>query len=399
MPLRMSRKFATVIAISAAIALASCSNPGNSVSNKPLGNVPAPQVSSVKPVTHPVEAPKSFVKLNCDSLVATSVIDAGIAEPVALLPVVTDQFSLLTDGFPSTDEPGTFALTQIKGISCEWSNGKPAVLEGATNPEFAGVVISILPNAATEWASFQSTSPDSQLTDSCYFDSYLKGTSCVINTLHNGSWYDVQIDGLDVPSGASAAVQKHAAHLILDAATNAVDAAAADASSWVTATGTIPLATNDCSQFLTETQASNAAGFGIVNHVEAVDPAVKISSVSAGAWKRANLDECSWTKAVDPDELYSSEFILEWLPGGEWAWNEIKAAGLPGNAKPLAVPGLKTGESAYIQCGTYGDECQVDLIVGHNWIWLYSYPYLDGAPPFSEAAATGLAADIVANLH
>jgi hypothetical protein len=99
---------------------------------------------------------------------------------------------------------------------------------------------------------------------------------------------------------------------------------------------------------------------------------------------------------------------LEWLHGGEWAYDAVTSEGAGwGAVAPAAIAGLASGDRARVRCtdATVPEyeglpSCTVDLELGGNWIQvIYEPSDGDHATAESRAGALALAAHVVAGYN
>ena len=322
------------------------------------------------PTVDPVTAPEPLLDLTCDSLVGD-----GVGQ-------------LFTGGVSATDpertiaEAGTsiaykYAVEQLGGLACEWSNGVPQSDKTGADPNYVGVAMTIAPATEAQWATFRdyySVKKDRQVY--CFTDT---GFFCGADVFVDGWWIESQATGIDTVK-AKALLPTYRA--VIDEVIANVTTANATGASWAEPKGTLPLSA-DCADVLTAGEAKAASGAA---------QSVELGGPSGGA----SLDSVVRDALATPWCLYyyaGEEDLLgalRWLPGGEWAWLEESEFTLLGGApEEITVAGLSEGESAWVRC--YSQQCELDLIVGHNWI---NYTLYDGSRAGIEKTAAAIVARV-----
>jgi hypothetical protein len=126
-------------------------------------------------------------------------------------------------------------------------------------------------------------------------------------------------------------------------------------------------------------------------------------SIQAGA--RVNADAVGCVLQFSDED--SVPGVVQWLRGGEWAYDAAAGFEAWGANAPAAITGLASGDRARIRCtdpttAVYEGQavCTVDLELGGNWIQVVYEP-VDGdhAAAPARAGALALAADIVAGYN
>jgi hypothetical protein len=294
----------------------------------------------------------------CAALVPDALITAlvpGAAEPHDLL---ATQFA----AFPAI--PRNASVAQAGGLLCEWSNGIPySSATGASG--FAGIQLSVLPDAATGWDTFVAYGSDPVTGNTYCFDEV-----CGFDIFADGYWFSAEMF-LPAGGGTLADVEALADHLRGEAA-----GFGALAAPW-TAPGA-PLSDDDCADLIPATLVDDIYGAG---HS-------LLESDGGGGWSlwaeaalRNQDSGCGW---YDAAELLT----VEWLNGGAWLADELGASG----GTPVAIADLAEGDSATIECVS-PDHCRVTLTIDGTWISANAQ-----LAPDTAAAATGLAEHIVSVL-
>ena len=379
----------TVLVVSAALLLAGCGAPPVPGSNDSPDDPNSPQNDTPnKPavVTLADTVPVPFVDLDCAGLVPAAVAQAAIALPISLRPVVLAQGYLLTDGLPSVHEPMTFSTQIAGGFTCEWSNGEPQVLDVAQNPDFAGVILDVLPNATDAWnAHLAYITGFGGKTEYC---TAYATADCEMEALIDGTWYAMRSYHVNVGANVPDAQVVAAAKPVIDAAAAAVAAATPNTDKPGVVAGTAPLST-DCNQFFTGAELDAAAGLSLT-----LDPSVaatEIAGLGTAAWQAGKVDYCTWH--LTGNENYYDMGALSWLEGGEWAFARIQSGGGFSNATEIDVPRLTGKETAYVEC-IDGTRCSVDIMVSHDWAWFSIWLDSSVSAVTPTAAAAAIAAKI-----
>ncbi|MET3768937.1 hypothetical protein ABIB15_001623 [Marisediminicola sp. UYEF4] len=344
-PFRAIRALAIILAVSAAAT--GCATPaGVSPSASPAAE-PSPTPSPSPSAVERIAAPLPYVDASCAELLSTASLASGFAVPVAALEVVENIYLSGSDG------PLRFALRQLGGIECEWSNGEPIIANFGPNPRYVGVTLRVLPGAEDRWQYF-SDYYSVEGAEQAYCGETAEPTSCLINALVADDWVELELQAaasvIGDGSNAEAVTRR-----LYDEFVAALSAAPASSAEWSPPTGTIPLS-SECAQFVSPADA--AAIIGLPVYFDGMDGG---ASLVAASWANSGGSPCFW--AHSPEE--PAGVFVSWLPGGEWAWMEQQR---PGSYEAVAVPGLLPDDAAWLDCPASTGDCALDLIVGHNWI-------------------------------
>jgi hypothetical protein len=223
------------------------------------------------------------------------------------------------------------------------------------------VTLSILPNAATQWARFD----PSQAGVQCYAPS--TALNCWSNQLVGTTWIELYMFGVGGDPEA---------HALSAAVVSAVSSAGRGAAAWTPPSGTTTF--GDCTQLLTPAQVAGDLGI--------TDTAIRFTT-DDGGWSireatraEANAVGCQFQYA-DGDNIVGQ---VLWLRGGAWAHDAAIAAAQPGWGSPTAasIAGLASGDQAQIRCNApdpaaeeFAPVCTVDLLLGGNWLQVVIAPY------------------------
>jgi len=224
-----------------------------------------------------------------------------------------------------------------------------------SDPDYIGFAVSVAPVTEQQWSLFRDYYEVKKNRQSyCFTDT---GFFCAADIFAGDAWWiEVQATGMDT---VSAKALTKTFNGVVDGLVASVTGATESGTPWSAPEGTIAL--GGCDSILSPKAASTAIGGA---PVEILNPE---GGVSLDSTARTEL-EALWClyPITDTDDAVGT---LTWLPGGEWAWNEASQFDLPGGEPtPLDVAGLiaDDGDGAWTRCS--GDTCEVDLVVGHNWI-------------------------------
>ncbi|MEQ1737249.1 MAG: hypothetical protein ABL886_12695, partial [Rhodoglobus sp.] len=319
----------------------------------------------------PLAGPESVFGIGCDSLLSPASVAGALATPVSAIDAgVADMNSSLRIS-------RTFAVESLGGLACEWNNGQPNDLyPGGTNPAYIGVQVLVLPNAGSQWARFEAYySGSGAVGMSCA--THLTPTYCELNQLVGTSWVQATISGASEATAAALGAE----------AVAAVSAAGPGAAPWAPPAGTLALPAT-CEGLVATATVQSALGVSTT----------LVASTDGGGWSlwagaRENWGgpRCNWLYEFSD----SGVGFLASLPGGAWAWNEVRSAiTFPTAPTSAAVAGLAPGDEAWVRCVASDGSCVVDLVIGGNWIEVRMWS--DVADP--RGGALAVAAAIVATL-
>ena len=366
----MTKKSAVVLlAVALAATLSACD---------PTTPGPAPSVSATsdptgtpEPEVVPISAPEPELALDCGDLVSSATL-AGLFTG-GVVEVDPERTIIEADNLI----PYKYAVEQLGGIACEWSNGEPQSAKVGQNPLYRGTAVSVSRVSPAEWAEFVSyygVVGDRQVYcyDTCYGDLLVAGSW----------WVEVSLQATDAADPLASFTAEVAA---IEAA---VTSAAPSGTTWTAPAGTVPLAA-DCAAILPA--ASVQSALGLTTTLEAWPP---YGGVGLDGTARSQLNSLWCNYLLSGADVSAGS--LQRLPGGEWAWNEARTFGLlDGPPVELAVAGLEDGDSAWVRCPATG-ACTVDVIVGHNWLQFVSWPEDVGSTVDRHAGIEQIAAAIVA---
>ena len=317
---------------------------------------PAPVESTPPPVTaptptptptvDPITAPEPLLDLTCDSLVGDGVgqlFTGGVSE-------VDPERTIAEAG---TSVAYKYAVEQLGGLACEWSNGVPQSDKMGSDPGYIGLAVTVAPATEAQWAEYRDyydVQKDRQIY--CFTDT---GFFCAANVYVGGWWVESQATGMDTV--AAKALQK-TYRGVIEKVIARVSAASPTGTEWVAPEGTSP--TPDCEGFLSADDARSAFGTSGKVSIERPQGGVSLDGVM-----RRELNSLWCIYLIDNSD--DSVGALYWLPGGEWAWLEESTFDLLGGVPTeISVAGLEANDSAWVRC--FSNTCEVDLIVDHNWV-------------------------------
>ncbi len=341
--------------------------------------------------------PSSSRDLACSDLGSVAQATALAAQPVtAVDPALYENLDSRSVADGVVTERGmlpSFTVQQSGGLTCEWSNGSYRdASSGSGTSEYAGLRVQLLfdQQGTHPYGADESTPACDPLGSECWFN----------QVLDDGTWLVVS---LQLPWKQSSAPPRPDAAATLTAFTTAVTgmksaiaAAPPSGATWSPA-GTLPLPA-ECAKMITPAQVKAALGLPYDLMTSHGDGYATVEAVS----QQKNGDSCSWTSATDDHDGYVGG--LSFLRGGAWAWHRLRdLPSVLGPRQSLAVPGLKSGDEAWVHCDAPHTSCTADLVVGGNWLELSlakSAVTGYGAPTVDRLAAiTTLATEAVATIR
>ena len=319
-------------------------------------------VPSAVPEVKLVDSPVPFIDLPCADMISEAELYAALG--VTVSPAPPDRADW--DGMVN---PRGFALESLGGLDCWWDNGQPQFVPGESypesNPNFVGLHVQVLPNAAEEWKLY--TEYYDQPDGTGYTCTPMQGDGlwpfCHADALRGATWIDFVLTG---PPSTDLDTATNATRPLWDAAVSRIEAAQPSSQIYVPPTDVVPL-TFSCAQFVTPEEAQKVLG--------TVNP--PFLDGSDGGWsfkyssdRLATSFNCHWMAAdAREPEYYTFNGVgiaNGYLSGGEWAFERLREAS-PNRYDELQLAGLGSGDTAHIDCGR-ADECTLHLVIGHNWI-------------------------------
>jgi len=295
---------------------------------------------------------------------------AGLVDPAALAAAfpagVRSVDPLVTQGEFGPDIEDGIMLQAAGGISCEWNNGL-RFSEGAEDASrYAGLRLSVLPRAASQWALYDAERGATGEGFQCY-TAAPPPLICSSEQLIGTTWVSMTLENVGGQSEARS---------LVTSINSVVAAARPGAARWTPPSGTKTF--GECTQLLTPSQVAGDLG------VTAVP--MQLNAEPAGGWSieaaaRAQVDAIGCLFQYPDNDSVVGE--VNWLRGGAWAYDRgIAAVGVGwGTPAPTSIASLASGDRAEIGCTdpSLGDEesaniCTVDLLLGGNWIQVIIEP-------------------------
>jgi len=294
---------------------------------------------------------------------------AGLVDPAALAAAfpagVRSVDPLVTQGGFGPDIENSIVLQAAGGIGCEWNNGLP-FSQGPEEPSrYAGLRLSVLPYATSQWALYDAERGSAGEGFQC--NTTTTPLICWSDQLVGTTWVSMTLEGV---SGTSVA------RSLATSIDSAVTAARPGAARWTPPSGTKTF--GDCTQLLTPAQVATDLGVTAVPMQLNAQPAGGWS-IDAAAEAQVDAIGCLF-QYPDNDSIVGQ---VNWLRGGAWAYDRGIAAVAAGwgAPAPTSIAGLASGDRAEIGCTdpSRGDEesadiCTVDLLLGGNWLQVIIEP-------------------------
>jgi hypothetical protein len=332
------------------VTLTSCKPPGGD-----LPPIPE-QVPSATATTESVaiDPPRSILDLPCSALIDEEAISSFFSTaiaPVEPAETITDADHLI---------PYTFAVQQLGGLACETSNGAPQSAKVTLNPDYRGILLTLMPITSSQFSVIPNYPAGSQV---CFDDTLL---FCQADSFAaEGWWLSITVTNADGIEG------EHAGLVALDSVVTRALAAIATAppsgATWDAPKGTLKLPVH-CEEYLQPTTLAD--NLQLQDTLELLSPSgpMSVDSLSRQALRARG---CVYVHT----NTFFGEAYLYWLPGGEWAWQRQSGfeSIISSGITPLAVPGLRPEDAAWERCDQE-HYCVIDLLVGHNWIELVRDP-------------------------
>ncbi|MEP6842551.1 MAG: hypothetical protein ABJA11_03455 [Pseudolysinimonas sp.] len=350
----------------------------------PGGTHPSPNATTETPApivtgaAADVAVPKPVLDIDCGGLAGAPAITAAFGASVHTVD------PLVTQALMTTTVPDAYVLQTLGGITCEWNNGVP--FDGVPGPTpYVGAQLAILPHAEVQWATYLRNYEEAGI----FCPTSSPQLYCESEQLVGTTWVSLVMQGV---------VSEAQARSLATSINAVVSAAGPGAPAWTPPSGTGTF--GDCASLLTPAQAE--ADMHVTGSTIFFDQPRGGWSIQAGARVNADAVGCL-LKFTDEDSVPG---VVEWLRGGEWAYDAFAAfdAYPWGTNAPVAIAGLPSGDRARIRCTdpTSPDYerqpiCTVDMVLGGNWIQVVYEP-ADGDHAGAEprAGALALAADVVA---
>lgn len=341
---------ANALAALLAIGITGCTSPPG-----PSATAPGPSVTASS-TPRALEAPTPVVDLICDDLLGGPLFTEAFGMPL----------QLAATELPSRLIPISYGLRALGGLQCEWNTGTALDFDGA------GVRVRVLPEAESAWARFAEY-PGSVVGWRCFSQS----ERCETNELVDSLWIEVTV----ISPNSEASAKAMAASII--AAFTALETPPRSPSPPID--GALP---QTCPEIVSDSEV--AAALGLSEPIESVGGSEFDWPMESVILTRLGGPRCVW----GPDPRGEQVAWLSSIPGGTWAWEEVRAA-LPADERPEPITALASdGVDGWVRCGTDGT-CRADLIIGRSWIEI---GVLEGTDPDGRTRVEALASAVAATL-
>lgn len=326
-----------------AVLLAGCAPAAQEPVELPSTAPVATPTPTPTPTVEAVVAPTPAIDLDCLGLE-----DTGVKEVFASNDVST-QPSGFTIALAGGRIPYTFAVRQLGGLSCEWSNGAPYSPNVGANPDYVGIRVDAAPLPVEAWNRSPYASQAASF--AC------QGSSCSGRGFVSNSWWvEVEADGVK-KSGRAAFAST------FDAILSSI-ASAPTAEPVSGAPGSAQTMWPSCGELLSATDLANAANSD--EKFVAVYPEGPWS-LTAQSLVSLHATWCGYTPE-NWESVSVNGGTLTALPEGKWAALESANFTLKGGPRvPLSIDGLEDGDSVVARCDG-GVICEIDIVVGNDWI-------------------------------
>ncbi|MFC0682325.1 hypothetical protein ACFFGH_31225 [Lysobacter korlensis] len=288
-------------------------------------------------------APEPALDLACADLADPGAIDAALTDAVE---PSGQPFADLSAG----EGPLAYALPQLGGLNCHWSNGTPEYDDsGATNPDHVALHVLLLTDATADDTNGLGDG------EQCHDAGGDGAVTCLREIMLGDRWLNVRAIGVRTDGGSAAALPT--AGPLFDAVQSAVTSAADRETSWEPPADTLPIA-GRCEQLIDGETLTGI--FGTATPL--------VAGRNMGGW---SLEAASWKRldAMPCQLLFSSADsgvgIVSWLSGGDWAFPSADA-----DAEVVEVDGLQGDDRLMVNCRETMavQSCSADLAVGHSWV-------------------------------
>jgi hypothetical protein len=320
-------------------------------------------------------APQPFLDLTCADLVPATI--ANTATDAAITAQAIARYRELS----WFDQPRGAAVRQVGGFTCEWSNG---VVESDDNesPDYAGIYVSVLPDATDEWPKFDAYTGGELSAASCGSGAYAQ--SCTANALDGANWLLVEV------RGARAADPLGALNAVLASVREAIAGGTAVAP-WTPPPGTLAL---DLS--CDGPQPVIDGYFGRSN--SAYNDGGGWSQV-ASSWSRAGLINAYYCPYVYETANYlGSSVSIEYVAGADWARHEAISSGLLPSGSTFTTGSMNADDSGWLSC-TSDSSCTMHLGVARGWVRVQVLLEPEDSGVDTASMLTDLAEAIVAQVR
>ncbi len=312
----------TVVGAALVLALAGCTpTPASSPSARPSAS-PSPTASLAS-----APAPAPALPLSCAQLFTTAAVQSHLHATV----------SVKVDETHVGPELWDLAVLQAGGTECTWGGGD--MTDAAYD---TGVVVSILPDAASEFAAREVPAGGPLVTGTIGSSSAYdcsSGAWCVGDALAGSYWISFVVSDADsATNGPTPATVESIMKPIADAVSGAGGSVAA----W-----SKPKTSFDGAALCTAASASSIVSAAIGATVT-LSPKTELSGLIGAVAGREGVGVCDWSSGGQP------ALSIEVLPAGAWAFPRVAAAPpewtLIGKGTAIDVPG---SDGALSGCGEH----------------------------------------------
>jgi hypothetical protein len=321
------------------------------------------RAASPSPSASLTSAPVPALPLSCAQLFTIGAVQSHLHATVSTQVDETHVGTYLED----------LAVLQAGGTECTW--GGTDMTDSSYD---TGVVLTILPDAATEFAARQlSTSADvvtGTIGTSSAYDC-ASGAWCYGDALAGGYWISFVVGDADSPDNGPTAATVEA---ILKPIAQAVGSAGGSVKPWAKSNKAF-----DGAALCTDAGAQGLVSSALGGAVTLQD-ATAFDGILGAAAQREGMTSCIWTAGPN------NGIGIDVLPGGSWVYPRVAAAPplwtLIGHPSAIDAPG---SEGALVGCG---EHCEALFSIQKSLVHLNMSDLLDQAP------ATAITQKIVAGI-
>lgn len=299
----------------------------------PPAPVSTPSTASTVAPT-PTATPTPDAQDPCGGLLDEATARAALGDTVTATDLAATTFAAAPFSFPPA-----YSVRSVGGVACEFSNGVPYAQSVGTSPDYVGVQIQALADAALGWERLQDKYQGQGGGTNC--TTALGPVVCHSDALMESTWVSIYVQGAaeDAARALIASIEAGAAGF---SGVEPVDRAGA---------AELP----GCDGILAEeTIESTLAGVDLYT-----DSPHGGWSLSSEAWLAFGGPRCFWM----PETTSGFSMSLTTLPAGSWAWDERR----DDLATPPEALALSGADESWLRCPT-SETCTVDLVVDGNWI-------------------------------
>ena len=353
-------------AISAA--LLACVLTGCSTSAPSSGPTVPTTSTAIPPV---LSSPRSALSLECSALFPIARVQALLSDPVAIK----------IDEMHPPRRIEELAVLQAGGTECAWGG------QNMTDSTWdTGIVLEILPLAATEFASWESSGSSPKAVTGtigdesgfqCGETSDTGGDWCSGDALVKGYWISFSVNDVDGAHGGGVAATESAMAEVVAGITAAGPARA----NW-----TPPVTTITGGKLCSDPAAAARVSAIVGDTLTASAPNV-LPNLTAVAATRVGLVSCAWRGP-------HGEFDVSTLPAGAWAYPLVVAH--PPMWTMLGAPASFAVSGADGAVRACGDGCQAQISVDGSLVQIYTSADSDVSGAFSGTVQKAIDAILAA---